>query len=213
MKMALINGSPKPRSSTSRYLLKAVGERLGGTEDALWIHAVKGDALRDAAAISACDAIVIAFPLYVDSIPSHLLRYLEALESALRAASSAEAEAVYVLVNCGFYEMEQTRTALDMMKIWCAASGLVWGQGIGIGGGGMVQASPAGKGFSRSLGPCLDSLASHIREGHSADDTYRQVNLPRFLYQPLIHHYWYDQGRKNGLTKQDLYRKVVYQPE
>lgn len=211
MKIAFINGSPKPKSSTSRYLLKAAGERLGGNEDALWIHVVKGDALRDAAAISACEAIVIAFPLYVDSIPSHLLRYLETLEPLLRTAGSAAI--VYVLVNCGFYEMEQTRTALDMIKIWCASSGLVWGQGIGIGGGGMVQASPAGKGFSRSLGPCLDALASYIREGHAADDTYLRVNLPRFLYQPLIHHYWYAQGRKNGLTKQDLYRKAVYRPE
>lgn len=32
-----------------------------------------------------------------------------------------------------------------MARIWCEASGLKWGQGIAVGGGGMVQSAVIGK--------------------------------------------------------------------
>ncbi|MBQ7881680.1 MAG: hypothetical protein IJ312_03085, partial [Treponema sp.] len=53
------------------------------------------------------DALILAFPLYIDSLPSHLLTQLVKIEEYLNSKKGEKSKAknklqVYGLVNCGF---------------------------------------------------------------------------------------------------------------
>lgn len=83
MKTALINASPKRTGSASGMLLDALYPRLEGcscTEFRLGIEKPDPQILETFADF---DALVFAFPLYVDGLPAHLLRHLQALEPLL----------------------------------------------------------------------------------------------------------------------------------
>ena len=77
MKIVLLNGSPKVNESASSVLLKSLKSGLLGqaeiVEEGLHKASVPEEVfanLRDA------DAVVFAYPLYVDGIPAHLLSCL-----------------------------------------------------------------------------------------------------------------------------------------
>lgn len=76
MKIALINGSPKVKSSASGILLEDLKVYLGETEVmefGFHTGAVTGEEVE---ALNQADALVFSFPLYVDGIPGHLLSCL-----------------------------------------------------------------------------------------------------------------------------------------
>lgn len=90
MKISFINGSPKVGTSCSGTLLNQLqkdilnkGAQIISTEDIL-VYRINKEPLSDAniAEIIKSDIIVVAFPLYVDGIPSHMLAALYQLEKA-----------------------------------------------------------------------------------------------------------------------------------
>lgn len=88
---------------------------------------------------------------------------------------------VYAVVNCGFYEGQQARVALEMMENWCVKAGCQWGQGIGVGAGPMIPSLanvPQGKGPMKKLGKALDQLASNVSISASGETTYLTASFP-----------------------------------
>ena len=77
MLTVLVNGSPKGGISGSGCVLDEVKKHLKGTECAD-INLRKGTVSpEDTEILKKADSIIIAFPLYVDGVPSHLLRCME----------------------------------------------------------------------------------------------------------------------------------------
>ena len=153
------------------------------------------------------NALVFAFPLYVDGIPSHLLSCIMQLESFLSTIKEKDI-VVYTLVNCGFFEGHQTALAIEMMKNWCKKAGLRWGQGIGMGAGGMLQSVknvPAGYGPKKDLGEALSKLVKNISERSSGEDIFITANFPRFLYKLAAEMGWRKSVKANGLKTRDLH--------
>lgn len=114
------------------------------------------------------------------------------------------------MINSGFFEGEQNALALAMLKSWSWCAGAVWGQGLGIGGGGALTAMasvPLGKGPKRDLGRAMGDLVRHIESGASAVERYVHVNFPRFLYIWGAQMGWRSQVKKNGLSRRDLDRQ------
>ena len=98
-----------------------------------------------------------------------------------------------------------TSRELSLIHI-CA--GVRWGQGIGAGGGGMLpetQNIPMGHGPKKRLGQALQTLAEAIVSGGQAEDLYITQNFPRVLYRMSAESVWRRKGRKNGLSKQELF--------
>ena len=136
MKTVFINCSPKKRFCASAYFLflqrlfvsgKKVTEKLRTPAD----HTRILEQLRDA------DAVVFGLPLYVDGIPSHVLRFMEEAEAFFRENDLHPA--VYAVANNGFIEGRQNEPLMQSFEHFCSRAGLIWGGGVGIGGGVMLN--------------------------------------------------------------------------
>lgn len=210
MKITLINGSPKIKNSASGILLDELKSLR--SDDCITEYGFHTPALpseMNLAEFGQQDAAVFAFPLYVDGIPSHLVNCLCQLETYFKTNSSNLI--IYAVVNCGFFEGNQNRYALEIMKNWCAKSGLKWGQGVGIGGGGMLdelQNVPAGKGPRKNFSGAIGQLSEHISLGTSAEDICVSPGIPRLAYKMGAEAGWRQQIKANGLSQKDLFRKL-----
>lgn len=208
MKIALINGSPKNMESASGCLLQELKKFLGDDKE-IAEYSFRKPQLNEEEMeqVVESNALVFAFPLYVDGIPSHLLSCIMQLESFLSTIKEKDI-VVYTLVNCGFFEGHQTALAIEMMKNWCKKAGLRWGQGIGMGAGGMLQSVknvPAGYGPKKDLGEALSKLVKNISERSSGEDIFITANFPRFLYKLAAEMGWRKSVKANGLKTRDLH--------
>ena len=211
MKIALIEGSPKAKDSSSKYILKTLKVLLNDEHEISEYHCrmamLKNSDLEQ---IAESDVLVFAFPLYVDGIPSHLLNCLYQMETFLNTRYNPRM-VVYSLVNSGFYEGRQNAIALETMKNWCEKTKLKWGQGIGIGGGGMLSALtgvPDGKGPKKNLSEALKTVVRNIGAGTTSDNIFISPNIPRFIYRLGAEMGWRQQIKGNGLKTKDLYVKM-----
>ncbi|MDR2160671.1 MAG: hypothetical protein LBO77_00775 [Desulfovibrio sp.] len=205
MKASLINGSPKKNNSASASIIKAIQIRMEHKADCTVCNAASQKQQEILESFDKCNALVFVFPLYVDSLPSHLLRLLDDIWNKI--ADYAPQARIYAVVNNGFYEGRQNAAALEVMRNFCACAGLQWGQGLGVGAGGMIFAAPVGHGPLKNLGRALDLLAENILEGKTGDDYLFEPNFPKFLYKTFAHLGWIWQARKNGLKIRQMWDK------
>ena len=136
MKTVFINCSPKKRFCASAYFLflqrlfvggKNVNEKLRTPAD----HSRILEQLKDA------KAAVFCLPLYVDGVPSHVLRFMEEMEAF--CLENNLKLSVYCVANNGFIEGKQNEPLMQVFEHFCTRAGLVWGGGVGIGGGVMLN--------------------------------------------------------------------------
>ncbi|SHN74648.1 NAD(P)H-dependent oxidoreductase [Desulfitobacterium chlororespirans] len=209
MKIALINGSPKAKNSASEAALQALRTFVRDSEITEYDFRKPQLSLEHMEQLEEQDVWVLAFPLYVDGIPSHLLSCLAQLENHFKARPTPKVT-VYCLVNCGFYEGEQCGLALEMVENWCEKSGRQWGQGLGIGAGGMLPAIKnvlAGSGPKKNLGKALQTLAANIAHRTGGDNIFITANFPRFAYKFAAEAGWRKMVKANGLKTEDLFRQ------
>ena len=204
MKIVMLSGSPRPQRSTSMYLLQALKEKLAEGNEIVILQAIAQNTAAIVEALSGCNALVIACPLYVDGVPSNLLEVLRAVEAAkIRGRIKTM---VYFIVNNGFYEARQNSIAIRILWHWCDQSGFSRGYAIGVGAGELVQAAPLGHGPSANLGKAIALLAEDIPLRMEAEWSYIRPNFPRFLYKLAAHHNWRKQAHANGLTNAEIRR-------
>ena len=210
MRIALISGSPKINNSASGALLADLKGYLGADAEILEFgfhsRAVAKEVIDE---LTEADAWVFAYPLYVDGIPGHLLSCLIQLEEA--GIKNPQIH-IYGIVNCGFYEGIQADVALKLLQNWCLKADLVWGGGIGIGGGGglaMMPQTPPGKGPKAPIEKELEELSKVILKKEVRENHYVSVALPRFLYKLGAEMGWRRMIKANGGTVRDLGKRIV----
>ena len=207
MNISLINGSPKIKDSASGIILDEIkGYLYGHTVTDYAFHAGILPTYLQLENLTKQDVLIFAFPLYVDGIPSHLLRSLVEMEAYFKSRSPSLM--VYTVVNCGYYEGKQCKNALDMIKSWCEKAKVTWGQGIGMGGGGMLASLgnvPNGHGPRKNFSLALRYLAKNAGEKRSAENLFVSPNFPRFLYKAMAEMNWRMQIKKNGFKTKDLF--------
>lgn len=136
MKVLVLNGSPKKRGSTSGLLGRIMGCFLTGCQVQYASIRTKNEYAAILPQLNEIDALVLAVPLYVDGIPSHVLEFLEAAERFCMENNCRFS--FYVISNNGFIEGIHNRVHLKMYECWCRRTAVTWGGGIGIGGGEML---------------------------------------------------------------------------
>lgn len=205
MRIALINGSPKVKNSASGMLLVELQssciEKAEIAEFEFHSTNIPENTIEE---LAKADAWVFAYPLYVDSIPGHLLSCLVQLEEARLQNPKIR---IYGIVNCGFYEGIQAEFALKVLQNWSVRAGFLWGGGIGVGGGGalaMIHKTERGHGPKAPIEKALAVFSDSILKKEVRDDYYVSIGFPRFLYRMGAQIGWRQMIKKNGGKTKDL---------
>ena len=207
MKISIINGSPKAIKSNSEILGSYLSSLLKENEIKKYYSISFRLNDENKNEIYNSNVLIFLFPLYVDGIPSNLLKLFVEFE---KEKVVNPATRVYCIVNNGFYEGKQNRLAILQMKNWCEKVKANWGQGIGVGAGELLpylKKYRLGQGPLKNLGNVLDEFSSNILTLKSDEDIYINPNWLKSLYffQGTIS--WILKGRKNNLRVRELFRK------
>ena len=135
-KTVLINCSPKRKLSVSGFLMRCAGVLIRGKKEYLHLR-MPADHQAILRALKTAGKVIFVTPLYVDSVPSHMLPFMQEMEAFCRENSLRLK--VYVIANNGFIEGKQNEPLMQVMENFCVRSGLEWCGGIGIGGGVMLN--------------------------------------------------------------------------
>jgi NAD(P)H-dependent FMN reductase len=207
MKFILLNGSPKPGRSNSGSILDHI-EDLLKEKDAVVVKKRFRDIIDDGSKteelirnISDADVLIIAFPLYVDSLPYVTTRALDIIHSRKKDLKSKE-RLLLTIGNCGFPEPEHLRLASRMLKVFSDRMGFRWLGAIKIGGGGGIgerSLKEAGGSFKRATASIEQALSS-ILEGNSIPEkvfeTFETPMIPPFIYRSFGNMGWHLQKRQ-----------------
>lgn len=189
----LLVGSPRGDASVSG----AIAAHLEGLLEDQGISVATarlGSRLREdpalrglSSSLEEADLVVLATPLYVDSLPAPVTAMLEIL--ARRAAAAARRPLFLAIVNCGFPEAVHTDTALAICRAFAQRANLDWLGGLGIGGGGMLAGKPLAElgGRARFVTHALELTADAVARGLGVPDEaqrlVRRLPIPRWLYR------------------------------
>lgn len=212
-RIILINASPKRKDSSSGAALEVLKNYINQSNIALYDF--RTPHLPAEFELESQDILVVAFPLYVDGVPSHLISCMAELEA--RLTNEENNIRVYAIANCGFYEAKQTSVALDIIENWCLRSHLDWQYGLGLGGGGMLSMLPkesGAKGPLKSAAAELRVLADAMKQGERKQENhFVNPDFPRYLYKLAAEMGWRQMIRANGGKRKDLFRKVSINPD
>ena len=207
MKIIIINGSPKTIKSNSEilgnYLFPLLKEN--NIKKYYSIYFQLNDKTKNE--IYNSDVLIFIFPLYVDGIPSNLLKLLVKFEKENVVRPKTK---IYCIVNNGFYEGKQNFLALLHMKNWCKKVNAKWGQGIGIGSGELLpylKRFKLGQGPLKNLEKILSRFSRNILTLNSDKNIYINPNWPKSLYFIQGSFSWILKARKNNIKIRELFKK------
>lgn len=207
MKIALINASPKPAFSGSGNLMEELKKDLReGTDVRSYEFHRKSISEITVKELLNMDTWVIFCPLYVDALPSHFLSCLMQLENA----KPNKKIRIYGVINCGFYEGEQTDVAFEVLKNFCDRCGFQFCGGMGIGGGGilsMIQRIAYKKRTKIGVLLKFNILARKIEKGKKYELRYTSITMPRGMYKFGAEATWRITNVLSGNRPKELGRK------
>lgn len=135
-KTVLINCSPKKKLSVSDFIMRRAALMIRGRKEYLHLR-TPADRQGILQALMNSGKVVFVLPLYVDSVPSHVLPFLKEMEAFCRENNLSLK--VYAIANNGFIEGRQNEPLMQVMENFCSRAGLEWCGGVGIGGGVMLN--------------------------------------------------------------------------
>ena len=210
-RVLLVVGSPKRKPSTSlalgHHLLSRLREHGFATETRIIPVSLNSndrwEALLDA--VHQADIVILASPLYVDSLPYPVIRMLEDIAEYRRKHAPMEDQRLLAIVNCGFPEAHQNHTALAICRRFAMETGFTWAGGLGLGGGEVIGGKPLGqmKGATRrvikALNMTADGLASGDPVPEKAVSLMAKPMVPIRIYLFIAGRNWRKNARKYGV--------------
>ena len=173
----LLIGSPKPAGESSSEslgttLLERLAERGIQAETQHVARAMRTEARTQELlhAVDRADLFILAFPLYVDSLPYLAIQALERIAAHRQGQESPAPAAFLAIANCGFPEVRHNDTALLICEQFAAVASLRWAGGLALGEGGAINGQPLAKagGMVRNVVAALDLAAAALAEGEPA---------------------------------------------
>ena len=206
-KIVLLNASTRVKGNTAKLAVELQKRLNRETEIINLVNYLKDNdkllkELEDVLTIVLCE------PLYVDGLPSQLIRFMEKFEEDYKGKNKR----IYALANMGLYESEQLINLFEGIKQWCTKMGFEYGGGLGVGAGelvgGFMEAVPFGKWPLSKIARGMDKLAEAINYNYITEDIYREPTFPRSLYMAIANSGWKKMAKANGLKPKDLYRQL-----
>jgi len=208
----LLVGSPRTMKSTSAslggYLFEQM--RVRGVEtETIQIYTSLNSQERMKAMIDAignADLVVLAFPLYVDSLPAPVIAALEKITAHCKANQFHTRFAA--ISNCGFPEAKHNATALAICEEFARKAGFTWMGSLALGGGeGLVHGVPLSEMDGRAIPIkkafelAAEALAAGRPMPQTARDLLARPVIPNWLYRLFGGHGWKQQAKKYGKEK------------
>jgi hypothetical protein len=187
------------------YLLERLRAKGYATETLLLHRALRSEAGRQELleASDRADLLVLAFPLYVDSLPALAIRALEHI-AAHRIGTRRPGQRLVALANCGFPEAHHNDTALAICHRFAQETGLAWAGGLALGAGQAINGRPLAQagGMARLVVESLDLAVEALAAGDpvppQAVDMMARRLIPAWAYMRMGGLGWRMQARKHG---------------
>ncbi len=210
---ALLVGSPRAKKSTSAslggYLMEQLNVR-GVETETIQIYTSFNSAERTRLTLEKldqADLIVLAFPLYVDSLPAPVIAALEKIVA--HRTSEKVAQSFAAIANCGFPEAKHNDTALAICEQFAIETGMTWLGSLALGGGeGLVHGVPLNEmdgramPLKKSLELSAVSLALGMLIPQEARDILSRPLIPNWMYKLFGGFGWKQQAKQYGVNNQ-----------
>ena len=206
----LLVGSAKPAGESSSeslgsYLLQRLTEHGVNTETQHVARALRTEARTQELlqAVDRADLFILAFPLYVDSLPYMVIEALERIATHRQAQPASAPASFLAIANCGFPEVQHNETALAICEQFAAEAGLRWAGGLALGEGGAISGQPLAKagGMVHNVVAALDLAAAALAEGKpvpaEAIALMARPFIPARAYMLMGDVGWLAQARRN----------------
>jgi hypothetical protein len=209
----LLVGSPKNSSSTSASLgdyLTLRLEELGGSVEKEYLYKLirKDEGQKKILSmVDNSDLIILAFPLYVDCLPTGVIETLELIANHRKSLNNPKKIGFVVIINCGFPEAEQNNTAIAICKIFVREVGFEWKGALSLGMGGAIGGIPLEErgGMVRNLKKGINIAAQALAEGKNIPEEAIELVAKRFipisLYTKMGNSGWKKQAKKFGVRE------------
>lgn len=205
---ALLIGSPRGQNSSSHtlgdYLLGELQQR-GMEVEKYFIYTILNNPERVEALYSALDTadlVVLAAPLYIDSLPAPTIDMLERI--AARRAGKTTAQRFVTISNCGFPEAFHINTALAICAQFAREAGFQWAGGLAVGGGdylhgkSLTELGSRVMPISQALSQAAEALAAGEAIPQSAHDMLARHTVPTWLYRIFGNFGWKPGAKQYG---------------
>ena len=143
--------------------------------------------------------ILLASPLYVDSLPSPTIEALQRLADHRGASDRPPHVRFAALLNCGFLEPIHNLTCLQLCECFAREAQLEWSGGLMVGAAGMMR-----KRVEEALRAAGGSLASDLPVSAFAQESLATPVMPRWLYIHGGNFMWRAQAKKLGVGRKEL---------
>jgi multimeric flavodoxin WrbA len=206
---ALLIGSPKGPRSTSNSVGTFLVEKLkqkGVPYKKVYLHQSlrsdekKADLLQ---LVNESDLIILASPLYVDSLHAQVIETLELIAEHEKGKPDLDKKSFVAISNGGFPEANQNSTALTVCRLFAKKVGFNWAGSLAWGGGGMIDGKPLSElGFRvRNKTKALEMVAEALAQGNPIPEKavalMGKLGIPRSLYVFMGNRGWKNQAKEN----------------
>ena len=206
----LLNCSLRKKKANSRKFLDRLSLKINEETETIHISSNSDKTDELISILLSAEKIILGMPLYVDGIPSSVLRIMERMEQY----ECTIPKKIYVVSNMGLYESRQLKNLLGMVKTWCDICGYVYGGGLAIGAGEMIGMFMGSQNFAK--GPAakvsegMDMLAGAINSSTAIDNIYAGPHrFPRALYMIAANSGWPRAGKMNGIARKELLAQIT----
>ena len=205
----LLNASMRSENGNSAVLARELAKGLQREYEILDLKKYLNSMEDLLAAVEDASTVVLCMPLYVDGLPSQLIRLMELFEMKYQGRSKR----IYVLSNMGLYESRQLVNLFEAVRQWCLKMGFEYCGGLGVSAGELIgtlmQILPFNGWPSSRIAKGMSRLLEAVNSGKKTDDLYTEpYGFPRWLYLEIANRNWNILAKKNGLKPEDLYRKL-----
>ncbi len=226
--LLLVGSAKRPRSNSEAlgsYLCRRMEAEGYRTETLLLSRALRSQA-GEAELLAATDRaglVVLAFPLYVDSLPYLVVKALERIAAhrqgregggvqrlvagQRRSPEDAVVQRLVALVNSGFPEVHHNDTSLAICRRFAAEAGFRWAGGLALGGGEALGGrSPAERGgMVRHVVEALDLAAACLAREEEvppqAVEAMARPLIPVRFYTWMGGLGWWMRAREHGVAR------------
>lgn len=208
-KVILLNASMRSVNGNSAKLARKLSSKLEKETEIVALKQYMGKMPELLGVLEKASSIVLCMPLYVDGLPSQLIRLMETAQREYRG----QAKRIYVLANMGLYESRQLVNLFDAVRQWCGRMDFSYCGGLGVSAGELVgvlmEHIPFNLGPTKNIAKNMDRLAAAINSGGAVEDLYAEpFCFPRALYILIANTNWNTTAKKNGLKPAELYRRL-----